>query len=806
MSTSHIPQHRLLGTKRMAHFLSTSTRVLPRARFLFHRDNPYTFCFFLPSALATGAMIANEIADDDDDDDDDDVPLLHDESRVGEHHAQIQCAQVPTNVQHLLSRLVPMGFTAEQITAASALLGDAASDADVVAYLLAEDSGNCSPAHVPVFTRSSSRLLWGEAGAPVHSESFERVKAEVQLRAMGFTQAQIAEATRAVGTRSVPTMAEYLFSGQDASASANTTVLADVDPQALKVRHLKRELSAEYHFSEVQVDNAVAALTDEAQSRDPQALRAEAVSAWIEGNLEASMRPSINMIRRKLIEFGLGVEEATRKAHIAHTRTSTLEAAVNYAIYGSVEEGGAATVQREDVITGDLVPAREMYICDCDCQHMLSYVTFFCKIVSDVRDRCVPACPLNAIPNGCQYLLTQKEAEDVIDAVMQNAALRAEVVDDSNMALLDLLPDQMLVNGSRGWRSQLVSTIYMNRVKTQGGFVECPSEGCGWFVEPPARVAGGQGVQDMVEIVCAKCRRRFCSKCRRVFHQQVPCDEMLTHARQWAEWLEDGRPRALERMANDDERFRAALNAFNDARAQHEADMRNRQAQQEQMLADERWKESNCRRCPHCNFVINKLSGCDLMVCGRDYHGNVIQGGCQKSFNWQQARPYIADTGHHPNVQEFDREPPVKALKYEASGAPLLCSVCGEHMQGPHAVCLNCPHWGHEGVHQVCIKCQALTAEQAQQARWGSSGGEEDGSGEYGWPVETMSIDGMRSELHRRGVSTQGIATDGFTQKHDLANAVELARGADLSSPTAGGAGNGSVGHLDTHICRVFID
>ena len=84
--------------------------------------------------------------------------------------------------------------------------------------------------------------------------------------------------------------------------------------------------------------------------------------------------------------------------------------------------------------------------------------------------------------------------------------------------------------------------------------------------------------------------------------------------------------------------------------------------------------------------------------------------------------------------------------------------------------------------------------------------GQEDGSGEYGWPVETMSIDGMRSELHRRGVSTQGIATDGFTQKHDLANAVELARGADLSSPTAGGAGNGSVGHLDTHICRVFID
>lgn len=30
----------------------------------------------------------------------------------------------------------------------------------------------------------------------------------------------------------------------------------------------------------------------------------------------------------------------------------------------------------------------------------------------------------------------------------------------------------------------------------------------------------------------------------------------------------------------------------------------------------EDWKESRCRCCPKCGRVVEKLSGCDLMVCG----------------------------------------------------------------------------------------------------------------------------------------------------------------------------------------------
>lgn len=424
-----------------------------------------------------------------------------------------------------------------------------------------------------------------------------------------------------------------------------------------------------------------------------------------------SNRPSIQMIHSKLLELGLEPAVAARKAEVAHRQTSTLAAAINHAVLQCED------VQKEDMITGELVSTRDMFICECDCRHMLTYESFFRKILSDMRDRCVPACPLNGIPSGCKYVLTQKETEDVVSAVMQNDAWRAELVDDATLALLELQPDQMLVNGQRGWKSQLVSRIYMEKIITEGGFIECPQEGCGWFVEAHQARRFDANTQ---EIVCQKCGFRFCAECKKMSHLNTPCEQMLSYARQWDEWLETGRPRALEKMAQVDQQFGAALQAHNAMKEQHEADMRNRKTQYEQMLADEKWKEKNCKRCPHCQFVVNKLDGCNEMVCGRDYHGNVVQGGCGKVFHWlNMALPYVADTGHHPKVVNFSAAAPELAeemkQKFALDGTMLVCSLCSDKILGPHAVCLNCPNWGRngvptEGMHQVCIKCQGSSA------------------------------------------------------------------------------------------------
>jgi hypothetical protein len=67
-----------------------------------------------------------------------------------------------------------------------------------------------------------------------------------------------------------------------------------------------------------------------------------------------------------------------------------------------------------------------------------------------------------------------------------------------------------------------------------------------------------------------------------------------------------------------------------------------------ELIADEKYKEKNCRRCPHCDRVVQHMGGCASMVCGRDYHGGNDQSGCGQSFTWEQAKPYVATSDQKP--------------------------------------------------------------------------------------------------------------------------------------------------------------
>lgn len=78
-------------------------------------------------------------------------------------------------------------------------------------------------------------------------------------------------------------------------------------------------------------------------------------------------------------------------------------------------------------------------------------------------------------------------------------------------------------------------------------------------------------------------------------------------------------------------------------------EQRNQELQQRytELIADEQYKAQNCRICPNCNRVVQHLGGCDLMICGQNYHGGDQQSGCGRRFNWSQAAPYapLANTG-----------------------------------------------------------------------------------------------------------------------------------------------------------------
>lgn len=65
-------------------------------------------------------------------------------------------------------------------------------------------------------------------------------------------------------------------------------------------------------------------------------------------------------------------------------------------------------------------------------------------------------------------------------------------------------------------------------------------------------------------------------------------------------------------------------------------------------VLDENRKQDNCRLCPSCRSVVERVDGCPQMVCGQNYHGGDQQRGCGRSFDFRHAAAYQADLLSHP--------------------------------------------------------------------------------------------------------------------------------------------------------------
>lgn len=106
-------------------------------------------------------------------------------------------------------------------------------------------------------------------------------------------------------------------------------------------------------------------------------------------------------------------------------------------------------------------------------------------------------------------------------------------------------------------------------------------------------------------------------------------------------------------MAEEDESYKEALEKYKRDSAKHQAEMKTAETNWQILQGDEQFKQTSCRHCLHCKRVIQRITGCDAMVCGSDVHGGNVQSGCGRSFSCLQATPYKADVGRRITVPDF---------------------------------------------------------------------------------------------------------------------------------------------------------
>ena len=93
-------------------------------------------------------------------------------------------------------------------------------------------------------------------------------------------------------------------------------------------------------------------------------------------------------------------------------------------------------------------------------------------------------------------------------------------------------------------------------------------------------------------------------------------------------------PHPCNALPAQDEAYKQALTDFEKGKAANEDDLRTAERAWTTLQADENLKAQRCKLCPNCQRVIERIDGCDTMVCGSNAHGGNQQNGCNTRFSW----------------------------------------------------------------------------------------------------------------------------------------------------------------------------
>ena len=182
--------------------------------------------------------------------------------------------------------------------------------------------------------------------------------------------------------------------------------------------------------------------------------------------------------------------------------------------------------------------------------------------------------------------------------------------------------------------------IYESAERARQGAVQCigkGGKGCeAWYVPPRPHA------QEPQRLLCvaAGCGATFCSACRQPFHFRSTCAEALRLSARWVRFLQDElSPFLMAAVRVDGERWAPVLQMHAGSKGALDEATREALSRFDELRQMELWKQKHCRRCPYCTRVVEKIDGCDMLICGGNYHGGNQQRGCGKQFIWGDGQP-----------------------------------------------------------------------------------------------------------------------------------------------------------------------
>ena len=214
---------------------------------------------------------------------------------------------------------------------------------------------------------------------------------------------------------------------------------------------------------------------------------------------------------------------------------------------------------------------------------------------------------------------------------------------------------------------------------------------------------------------CSECRRSYCCQCLAYPHAGRSCAEAQSLAEKWVGFLSSAGAETLDAPAAGSSNDKTT----GDDGASGVKGLGAVLLRLDQQKADRDYLRRTCKRCPQCRRIIEKVSGCDAMVCGRDYHSSASdqQGGCGASFNWGEVptiddddSPQIAAAA---NLRLDTKTPQADLTTVSATSAPvaITCDQCAKDIVGTRFSCVRC-----EGNPSLCFSCLRVNLSQDEAA------------------------------------------------------------------------------------------